>query len=203
MDQRRVLGSGPAPLDTCRPLGDCYPMDARIPTYDEFWTHYLSEHRDPTSRRLHFVGTTGWMAACAGAAVAAPLTFPLAMAAFAGLAAHGTRHGEAERPALGHIAGMIALPALAAPARFLGGVVFAYGCAWAGHFGFEKNKPASFKYPLWSFVSDLRMWSHMVRGQLWSGDPLEELGLAAPGEAKVTEPVAADATYTNGAAVRA
>jgi hypothetical protein len=24
------------------------------------------------------------------------------------------------------------------------------------------------------------MWSHMARGELWEGDPLEELGLEAP-----------------------
>lgn len=150
----------------------------RIQSYEEFWAHYLGEHRNATSRRLHFVGTTGWMAACAGAAITAPLTFPAAMAGFAALAAHGTKKGEGDEPALGHIAAMIALPTLAAPVIFPAGVAFAYACAWAGHFGIEKNRPATFQYPLWSFVSDLRMWSHMARGQLWSGDPLEELGLA-------------------------
>lgn len=157
-------------------------MAERITSFEEFWPYYLNEHRDPASRRLHFVGTTGWMTACVGAAVSAPVSFPLALAAFAGLAAHGTARGEREKPAFAHIAGMLALPALAAPS-FLKGVVFAYGCAWAGHFGIEKNRPATFKYPLWSFVSDLRMWSHMVRGRLWRGDPLEELGLRAPTEA--------------------
>lgn len=29
-----------------------------------------------------------------------------------------------------------------------------YGFAWVGHFFFEKNKPATFKYPLFSFASD-------------------------------------------------
>lgn len=29
-----------------------------------------------------------------------------------------------------------------------------YGFAWVGHFFFEKNKPATFKYPLYSFVCD-------------------------------------------------
>lgn len=152
-------------------------MSERIQSYEEFWPHYLREHRNPSSRRLHFVGTTGWLAACAASAVTAPLTFPAAMAGFAALAAHGTKKGEGEKPALGHIAGMVALPTLASPVFFPAGVVFAYACAWGGHFGLEKNKPATFQYPLWSFVSDLRMWSHMARGRLWSGDPLEELGL--------------------------
>ena len=32
--------------------------------------------------------------------------------------------------------------------------VFGYGFAWVGHFIFEKNKPATFKYPIYSFLSD-------------------------------------------------
>ncbi|MFP3355659.1 Mpo1-like protein, partial [Pseudoalteromonas sp. SIMBA_153] len=31
---------------------------------------------------------------------------------------------------------------------------------------FEKNKPASFKFPLKSFVSDFRMYSDVLRGNL-------------------------------------
>ena len=34
------------------------------------------------------------------------------------------------------------------------GLLCGYGCAWIGHFGFEKNKPASFKRPLYSFMGD-------------------------------------------------
>lgn len=32
-----------------------------------------------------------------------------------------------------------------------------YSFAWIGHFIFEKNKPATFSYPWWSFISDLKM----------------------------------------------
>ena len=42
----------------------------------------------------------------------------------------------------------------------------AYGCAWAGHFLVEKNKPATFGHPWWSFISDFRMLAMMVRGEL-------------------------------------
>ena len=46
------------------------------------------------------------------------------------------------------------------------GIAAGYACAWVGHFIFEKNKPASFKQPLYSFVSDWRMFSDIVRGRL-------------------------------------
>ena len=41
-----------------------------------------------------------------------------------------------------------------------------YGFAWVGHFFFEKNKPATFKYPLYSLASDFIMFFHFVTGQL-------------------------------------
>lgn len=153
-------------------------MSERPQTLDEFWPHYLSEHRNAVSRRLHFVGTSGWFAACAASTVANPVGFPLAMAGFGALLAHGLGKGEGEKPTTGHVLAMLALPTLASPVIFPAGVVFAYGCAWAGHFGLEGNKPATFKFPLWSLVSDWRMWGEMARGKLWSGDPLEELGLS-------------------------
>ena len=46
------------------------------------------------------------------------------------------------------------------------GLISGYACAWVGHFVFEKNKPASFKQPLYSFISDWRMLSDIVRGNL-------------------------------------
>ena len=46
------------------------------------------------------------------------------------------------------------------------GLVSGYACAWVGHFIFEKNKPASFKQPLYSFISDWRMLSDILRGNL-------------------------------------
>lgn len=149
----------------------------KIESFEEFWPYYLSEHRSEVSRRLHFAGTTGFLGACVGSALLNPVAFPLAMAGFGALFADGLRRGESERPSFAHIAGMLALPALASPVLFPAGVVFAYGCAWAGHFGVEKNRPATFQYPLWSLAGDFKMWSHMLRGRLWSGDPLEELGL--------------------------
>jgi hypothetical protein len=33
-----------------------------------------------------------------------------------------------------------------------------YGISWIGHFFVERNQPAAFRYPLWSFRADARMW---------------------------------------------
>jgi hypothetical protein len=52
------------------------------------------------------------------------------------------------------------------PKPLLKGIAAGYACAWVGHFFFEKNKPASFKFPLKSFASDFRMYGDVLRGNL-------------------------------------
>ena len=41
-----------------------------------------------------------------------------------------------------------------------------YGFAWVGHFAFEKNKPASFKYPLYSLMGDWVMLRDALTGRI-------------------------------------
>ncbi|KES23274.1 Mpo1-like protein [Pseudomonas sp. AAC] len=41
-----------------------------------------------------------------------------------------------------------------------------YGFAWVGHFVFEKNRPATFKYPLWSFMGDWVMLRDAFTGRI-------------------------------------
>ena len=45
-------------------------------------------------------------------------------------------------------------------------IVSGYGFAWIGHFVFEKNRPASFKRPLFSFRGDWVMWRDMLTGKI-------------------------------------
>jgi hypothetical protein len=52
------------------------------------------------------------------------------------------------------------------PWWLLYGLICGYGFAWAGHFAFEKNKPASFKQPLYSFMGDWRMYWQILTGKI-------------------------------------
>jgi hypothetical protein len=48
----------------------------------------------------------------------------------------------------------------------LAALLCGYGFAWVGHFGFEKNKPASFKRPLYSFMGDWVMYKDIWTGKI-------------------------------------
>ncbi len=52
------------------------------------------------------------------------------------------------------------------PLWILAGLVAGYGCAWIGHFFIEHNRPATFKYPLWSFAGDYHMFFLWLTGGL-------------------------------------
>jgi len=51
-------------------------------------------------------------------------------------------------------------------AWLLGALVSGYGFAWVGHFMFEKNKPASFKRPLYSFLGDWTLYKDIWIGKI-------------------------------------
>ena len=52
------------------------------------------------------------------------------------------------------------------PWWLLAGLLVGYGFAWVGHFGFEKNKPPSFKRPLYSFMGDWVMYKDIWTGKV-------------------------------------
>jgi hypothetical protein len=54
--------------------------------------------------------------------------------------------------------------------------VAGYGFAWVGHFGVEKNRPATFTYPFWSLGSDFVLWWKMATFQMDA--ELAKLGIA-------------------------
>ncbi|HIO29331.1 DUF962 domain-containing protein [Marinobacter salarius] len=44
--------------------------------------------------------------------------------------------------------------------------IIGYGFAWVGHYGFEKNRPATFKYPLYSLMGDWVMFRDVLIGRI-------------------------------------
>ncbi|MGO8993561.1 MAG: Mpo1-like protein [Polyangiaceae bacterium] len=52
------------------------------------------------------------------------------------------------------------------PALLIAAPVVGYGFAWFGHFVFEKNIPATFGHPAWSFRADFVMWSKIANGTM-------------------------------------
>ena len=68
---------------------------------------------------------------------------------------------------------------VARPWWFVAAPVAGYLFAWAGHWLFERNRPATFTYPWWSLRADFRMWSYM-----WMGRMNTEVQRAVEGETR-------------------
>jgi hypothetical protein len=100
------------------------PKDSGFRSFAEFYPFYLSEHRNPVSRMLHYLGTWGTVSC------------------------------------------LIALAVTGEPVWLLAGALSGYTFAWIGHFFFEHNRPATFRYPFYSLASDFRMWWELNLGKL-------------------------------------
>ena len=90
------------------------------------------------------------------------------------------RHGTRVLHFIGTTLGLLLLArgvSLGNPAFVLWALVAGYGFAWVGHFFIEKNRPATFAYPLWSFLGDVRMYGLMWRGKMTA--EVERLGHSA------------------------
>ncbi len=98
-------------------------MEKKYQSFKEFYPFYLSEHRHPVSRLLHFIGTS---------LVFVIFISVLIMQAWWGL---------------------LLIP------------LVGYGFAWVGHFFFEKNKPATFQYPVYSLGSDFKLFFEILAGK--------------------------------------
>ena len=96
----------------------------RFNSFAEFYSFYLDEHRNRTSRRLHFIGSCGVLA-------------------------------------------LVAVAVATGDARWLlAALACGYGFAWVGHFFFEKNRPATFKHPIYSFMGDWVMFKDILGGKI-------------------------------------
>ena len=66
--------------------------------------------------------------------------------------------------------GVLALLAVALATRspwwLLAALVCGYGFAWVGHFFFEKNRPATFRHPFYSFAGDWVMFKDILTGKI-------------------------------------
>jgi hypothetical protein len=52
------------------------------------------------------------------------------------------------------------------PLWLFGAVLCGYGFAWAGHFFFEHNRPATFRQPLFSLMGDWKMYWQILTGRI-------------------------------------
>jgi len=48
----------------------------------------------------------------------------------------------------------------------LGAAISGYAFAWVGHFGFEKNRPATFRHPFYSLMGDWVMYRDIWVGKI-------------------------------------
>lgn len=96
----------------------------RFNSFAEFYPFYLDEHRNRTSRRLHFIGSCGVLV----------------------LVAVAIASGD--------------------PRWLLAALACGYGFAWVGHLFFEKNSPATFRHPVYSFMGDWVMFRDILAGRI-------------------------------------
>jgi hypothetical protein len=96
------------------------PTANRFTSFKDFYPFYLSEHKNPACRAMHFAGTTI----------------------------------------------MVLLIVATLMTRYLGFLwllpIAGYGFAWLGHFLFEHNRPATFKYPFYSLLGDWVMYAQLL-----------------------------------------
>jgi hypothetical protein len=67
---------------------------------------------------------------------------------------------------LGALLQLASAIALREPILVLTALLTGYGFAWVGHFVFEKNRPATFRYPLYSLRGDFTMAVEVLRGRI-------------------------------------
>ncbi|MCU0685104.1 MAG: DUF962 domain-containing protein [Polyangiaceae bacterium] len=120
-------------------------------------------------------------------------------------------HRDASTRRLHTVGTTVALGCLAAFALtrkrslLLATLVGGYGPAWVSHFFIEKNRPATFTYPLWSLRADLRMFRLTLLGQIDAEVEriLGEQAAEGAAEAAPTNGASANGKVGNGATAAA
>lgn len=81
--------------------------------------------------------------------------------------AHSKR-GTRVLHAIGSVGALVcvALAVVDSPWWLLAALAVGYGFAWTGHFGIEKNRPATFGHPFWSLAADYRMLALTLLGRM-------------------------------------
>lgn len=98
--------------------------DSRFSSFSQFYPYYLSDHANPTCRRLHFIGSCLVLIVIAYAVISAQYVW------------------------------LWSVP------------IIGYGFAWVGHFFYEHNRPATFKYPFYSLAGDWVMFKDILIGKV-------------------------------------
>ena len=96
----------------------------RYTSFEEFWPHYLDEHKKASTKLVHFIGTS---------------------------------------------VGLVLLIYMFATQQwwiFPVGLISIYAVLFSSHFIFEKNKPATFRHPIYSFFADWKMWAFILTGRI-------------------------------------
>lgn len=131
-------------------------------TFTDFYAHYLDEHSNETNRVLHFVGTSLVLLFTALNPVLIPCAAIGGIAGYYGSTLFATLN-------FGLIDGLLMLALFllfaALNDKFKAALMLplcGYFFAWVGHFFIEQNKPATFIYPCYSLMGDLRMWFDLL-----------------------------------------
>ena len=133
-------------------------------TFAEFFPFYMREHAHPTTRLLHYIGTSLF---ALGVAASPSLLIPLLLGLVAGstVVFPLTRRlpsGAIEFAVLLSFFLLLGRRLTRSWVRTLAPPIVAYSFAWAAHFLVEHNRPATFIYPTFSLLGDFLMLGRAI-----------------------------------------
>ena len=132
-------------------------------TFGDFYPFYISQHQDRTCRILHVLGTTIMFIAIM---FDVDIFFSLMPSLLIGGGVHlittSLSNGILEMMAM-ILTFLYSMHAISRSSnRGLLLLIITYGFAWVGHFFFENNRPATFVYPTYSLLGDVKLWCEIM-----------------------------------------